>query len=80
MKLLQEQFDSMLKASCAVDISRNQYNDLRKAFMAGAAAFYHIQMTMIDEGDEPTEMDMRMMRSLHAELSEFSDSVRAGKA
>lgn len=75
-ELLQEQFDSMMKAAMVGEIGAAQYIDMRRSFFAGAAALFNLQMSMLDAGDEPTEMDMSMMEGLRGELMAFNEAVK----
>lgn len=66
--------------ACFGDISKQQYIDLRLTFYGGAAALYFILMTALDAGDVPTEADLARMRTLHAEIHDFNEDVKSGKA
>jgi hypothetical protein len=58
-----------------------QVQESRRAFYAGAQAFFGIQLHGLDKEDqEPTEDDMKMMDELHAELNEFAQDIKEGRA
>lgn len=54
--------------------------EMRRAFYAGASAFFHI--TLANVSDEPgfTAHDEALMEGLSAELEAFSVDVMAGRA
>lgn len=66
--------------ACFGDVSREQYIDLRRTFYGGAAALYGTIMNILEPGDEPTEADLERMNSLHNELQNFNEDVKAGRA
>lgn len=78
MNLIQKEFDKFSLA-CFGNIDKQQYSDLRRAFFAGAAAFYFLEMHYMSAGDEPTEQDTILMKSLHNEIHEFNASVKRGE-
>lgn len=65
---------------CLANITHQQFIDLRRTFFGGASALYHLMMTHLDSGDEPTEQDLQMMRDLRDEIRAFNDRVKAGEA
>ena len=57
-----------------------QYQEMRRAFYAGAAAFHHLSLTEMDDGVEPTDADMESMSSLDDEINEFVALLEMGLA
>lgn len=56
-----------------------QLIECRRAFYAGAQAFYGKFMALLTPESEPTEADVRMMGALAMELEEFCQLVSRGK-
>ena len=54
-----------------------QRNDLRTAFYLGAGSFFDVLVHFLDDGDEPTEADMRRLDALYAELVAFKQQAIA---
>jgi hypothetical protein len=75
---LQREFDKLCVA-CLSDISKEQYIDLRRFFFAGASAMLRVEMTLLSPGNETTEADLDMIRTLSRELLEFNAAVRRGE-
>jgi hypothetical protein len=59
-----------------------QIREMRRAFYAGAWAFYSIQMNHLARTDPEVISvdDLTMMRELDAELTAFNAKVKAGQA
>lgn len=57
-----------------------QLTESRRAFYAGAWAFYQLLMNRLEERHEETPADMAFMAALDAELRAFNDAVKAGTA
>lgn len=55
--------------------SKQQLEDMRKAFFAGAQHLFSSIMTILDEDKEPTEADMRRMGLISDELEEFGKQL-----
>jgi hypothetical protein len=53
------------------DAGAVQVNEMRNAFFAGAQHLYGSIMGVLDDGDEPTDADMRRMEFIDAELKGF---------
>jgi len=51
--------------------SKDQLEDMRIAFFAGAQHLYGSIMTVLDPGDEPSDADLNRMRVIHDELEVF---------
>jgi hypothetical protein len=57
-----------------------QYQEMRRAFYAGAASYHTLTMTQMDAGEDATDEDMEYMSSLDDELWEFGELVQMGLA
>jgi len=57
-----------------------QVQESRRAFYAGAEAFFRVCMRGLEPGTEPTEEDFGLMEALDAELREFARDVAEGRA
>lgn len=66
--------------ACFGDIGHQQYTDLRRTFYAGASALFFLFMKVLDPGVEPTEADLAKVTVLHAEINNFNEEVKAGRA
>jgi hypothetical protein len=55
------------------------HQELRRAFMAGAKAFYGLLMGEISAGEEIQPQDLSLMRCLSEELDEFRAAVERGE-
>ena len=51
--------------------SEPQIDDTRSAFFAGAQHLFGAVMGFLEEGEEPTDNDLRRMDQINAELAEF---------
>ena len=65
---------------CFGNVGEAQCRDLRRTFYGGASAVYFLMLRMFDPGEEPTEADLQKMRDLQAELYDFNNEVKAGRA
>jgi len=77
-RFLHEEFQKFCLA-CFGDISEGQYTDLRRTFMGGAAAVFGFLMREIEPGEEPSEADLALVRSLQDELLDFNEAVKRGE-
>ena len=57
-----------------------QQREMRRAFYAGAWAFYSIQMNAISQGNDISPEDMQLMSDLDREMVEFNEAMKAGRA
>lgn len=57
-----------------------QRQETRRAFYAGAQAFFHAVAAGLSEGAEPTDEDVQSLEALHGEFKAFARDVAAGKA
>ena len=68
---------SMLWSEYAAEIFKGvrpeavQIHETRKAFYAGAYAFFQEQMVALDPGIEPTDADEQWMTEINEELESF---------
>lgn len=56
-----------------------QYEDMHKAFYAGALCLFNFLMSQLDPGEDITADDFARMEAIDAELRAFADSVRSGR-
>jgi hypothetical protein len=59
-----------------VDAPPIQRNECRFAFFAGAQHLFGSIMGILDPGTEPTEVDLRRMDAIHAELQFFIEDFK----
>ncbi len=76
--IIQEEFDRFC-LQCFGNVSHQQYIDLRRTFFGGAAAVLTRAMNQLSPGDEPTDDDLEMMRSINREFEEFGKAVLRGE-
>jgi hypothetical protein len=57
-----------------------QVQECRRAFYAGAQAFFTRAMAGLTPGPEPAAEDLQMMSDLSAELQQFYRDVKEGRA
>ena len=57
-----------------------QIKETRRAFYAGAMAFYSQVMSLLEPGPEPTAKDLQMVGDMVEELIEFNEKVKRGEA
>lgn len=79
-KLLDKQWRSFAERVMPAGAPLIQHQECRRAFYAGAQAFFGIVMTEAEAGDEPTDADMDMIQSLDDELQQFARDVERGRA
>ena len=53
-----------------------QIREMRKAYFAGAQHLFACISNFLDDGEEPTDDDMRRMEMIHVELEAFVDSLK----
>jgi hypothetical protein len=74
-KLIEAGWVGLRIAADLINAPPDQLSEMRKAYMAGAQHLYSSMMTLLDEGEEPTEADMRRMALIDAELRAFGDEL-----
>lgn len=77
-----EQWDTFAREVLApVGAGEIQKKEARRAFYAGAWALYSLQMNQLSPGVERiTQDDLNLMADLDAEMREFGELVKAGRA
>ncbi len=78
--LVAEQWDSFARTVVPKDAPAVQKQEMRRAFYAGAQCLLHSVMLALSADADPTEGDITMMADLERELSDFAESVKAGRA
>lgn len=78
--LVGEQWDQFARAILPEGCSALQRQEMRRAFYAGAQGLFYVIMRVMDPGAEPTDDDMKLMSGLEREMSDFAESVKAGRA
>lgn len=58
---------------------REQKQEMKKAFFAGAFAMFAELVNGVDDASDVTPSDMSMMDEIHAELQEFKEAMRTDK-
>lgn len=58
------------------DAPKEQLEEMKKAFFAGAQHLFSSIMTILDEDKEPTEADMRRMSQISDELETFGKQLK----
>lgn len=79
-KLFETQWTEYRTKVIPNDASAVQLTESRRAFYAGAWAFYSLMMNNFDEGTDETPRDLELMRKLDTELREFKTRVSKGWA
>jgi hypothetical protein len=77
---LAAEWENFRMAVIPFNASVTQVFEMRRAFYAGAWAIYQLQIEQTSPADEVTEEDLDFMRDLEAEMREFHDAVKAGRA
>jgi hypothetical protein len=81
VKLIAQEWASYVERVMPPDAPSLQHQEMRRAFYAGVASLFFLQMKMLDPGSEDaTEADLARMDSIHAELAQFEADVRRGRA
>lgn len=57
--------------------SQAQRDDMEIAFFAGAQHLFGTMISIMEEGEEPTEKDMNRMDQINAELNRFAELMKA---
>jgi hypothetical protein len=57
-----------------------QYKEMRKSFYAGVHWFLETLSTQLDPDAEPTADDLEYMQRIFAELVQFNEDVKHGRA
>ena len=82
--LVAEQWDSFARAILPEGCPAIQRQEMRRAFYGGAQGLFYALLKVLDSGLdpslEPTEGDLAMLGGIERELSDFAESVKAGRA
>ncbi len=70
-KLIEAGWIGLRIAAGLIDAPRDQLDEMRKAYMAGAQHLFSSIMTFLDDGEDATEADMKRMTLIAAELEAF---------
>jgi hypothetical protein len=80
MKLIETQWGEFRRKVIPKDAGDVQLIEMRRAFYAGAWAYYSLVMNVLDPGTKVTARDLDIMAALDAELREFAERVERGQA
>ena len=80
MKLIETEWMNYRNAVIPKNASSTQLQECRRAFFAGAWAYYSLLMNSLEPGTDETPQDMALMEKLDAEMREFKDRVVKGHA
>lgn len=75
-KLIEAGWIGLRLAAIPLDASKDQLDDMRTAFFAGAQHLFGSIMHVLDPGDEPTEADLERMSKIHDELDAFIEGFK----
>ena len=70
-KLIEAGFVLFANSVISKDAPPVQYSEMRLAFMAGAEHIFSSILNVLEEGDEPTDADMRRMELVQGEIDEW---------
>lgn len=70
--------DKVLRPA-GLDKTPGALRELRRAFYAGAQGLMYTITMQLEDGEEATSNDMKLMDDLAAELMQFAADVKAGK-
>jgi hypothetical protein len=79
-KVMSEAWTSYRDAVLPRNAPSVQVIECRRAFYAGAQAFFSATMRHLEPGTEETDNDMTFMAGLDAELTDFNEQVKKGLA
>ena len=78
---LEEEWDKLRALAIPADAPTVQLIEMRRAFFAGAEAFFRIQQRAYDGSTpEPTEADLQVLTDLDNEIRDFAAKLAAGVA
>ncbi len=69
--LIEAGWVSMRQLTLPQDTPKDQLEQMRETFFAGAQHVFGSMMTMLEAGDDPTSADLRRMKNIAFELEEF---------
>lgn len=76
-KLVEAGFAAFRIQAIPANAGQMQIEQMLLAFIAGAQHLYASIMTTLDEGAEPTDMDLRRMGLIHDELERWRPVIEA---
>jgi hypothetical protein len=80
MKLIESEWLKFRRATLPATMGVVQGVEMRRAFYAGAWAFYSMVMRRLDADSEPTAEDLAMMAAVDTELREFFAGLATGQS
>ena len=80
MKLIETEWLKYRDAVIPKAAGATQLLETRRAFYAGAWAFYSLLMNSLEPGTDETPKDLELMAKLDAEMREFRRAVETGRA
>jgi hypothetical protein len=80
MKLIETEWQNYRRKVIPVHAAQVQLIESRRAFFAGAWAYYSLVMEHMTPDKEPTDADMKFMAQLDAEMRAFGERVKRGEA
>jgi len=80
LKLLETEWINYRNDVISKDAGSTQLQESRRAFFAGAWAFYSLILNQLEPGLEDTPNDLKLMEKLDAEMREFRERVIKGYA
>jgi len=80
VKLIETEWMNYRNAVIPKAAGSAQLQESRRAFYAGAWAFYSLLMRSLEPGTTETAQDLELMAKLDAEMREFRERVEKGLA
>jgi hypothetical protein len=77
---VQEEWLKFRQTVIPKDASAVQLQEMRRAFYGGAHAILQRILRGLGPGEEPLPEDLRMMAEIEAELKDFVEAVKTGRA
>lgn len=74
-KLIEAGWVGLRLAAIPLDAPKEQLQEMRKAFFAGAQHLFASIMTILDDGAEPTDADLARMGLIADELQSFAHDL-----
>lgn len=79
--LMAEEWDKYARTILPQDAPTVQKVETRRAFYAGAQSIlFRVLEHFATDNPEPSDADLALMQSVHDELQDFAESVKAGRA
>ena len=75
-KLIEAGWQSLRVMTIHKDAPALRLDELRMAFFAGAQHLFGSMMSFLEEGQEPTEADLKRMDAIQKELEEFAEQLK----